>query len=282
MKKTKIAVLIPVNKRLQVLEVVLKHWQQHRREQMAKGLILRPFFICSSSKEARLCRSYYFGAALANNDPLGAKMNEGLRCIMSAGKTWDYLMTSGSDDLLSPEIWEHYRPYIEKGEEFFGVNNLIAVNPKTLKAKYCEGLGVFGAARMIKYEVLQQTAVGHDVRFATTFITPYGWGGNEGARAWMPNKWIKTYKGFLDIEDTNRKVYRLWPPKQNSGLDTGSENTLNAAGYFCKNVATNTPFVCDIKGFGNIHRYEKLKGVSLDFNDVLQSFPQLKQLVSKH
>jgi hypothetical protein len=91
------------------------------------------------------------------NDPLGLKMNEGLKQVEKID--FDYLMNLGSDDLLNPLIFSIYEPYFAKKTLYFGVNHAFFIDfytKKTVKMRLNDSFVVFGAGRMIHKSILEQ------------------------------------------------------------------------------------------------------------------------------
>lgn len=90
------------------------------------------------------------------NDWLGEKKNAGLDFALKEFK-FKYLMELGSDDLVNPEIFKLYKPYMENDEQVFGINNLYVY-------EYLSGECIFlkdyndnhplGPCRMYKYDTL--------------------------------------------------------------------------------------------------------------------------------
>lgn len=57
------------------------------------------------------------------NEPLSEKWTAALVAAMR--KEWDYLFITGSDDFFSHELWQAYKPYIETGEDYFGMDLIL-------------------------------------------------------------------------------------------------------------------------------------------------------------
>jgi len=86
-----------------------------------------------------------------SNRWLGEKKNAGLD-FADRWYEFDYLMDLGSDDLLNPEIFKLYKPYMEKNTPFFGLNNLYIHDWETKRTLYLPDYSnghTFGAGRML-------------------------------------------------------------------------------------------------------------------------------------
>lgn len=85
-----------------------------------------------------------------SNKHLGAKKNAGARYANHLA--WDYLMELNSDTIVNPAIFDLYKPYMEREEKFFGLNNLWAVDYATKETifipNYNSGM-TYGAGRML-------------------------------------------------------------------------------------------------------------------------------------
>lgn len=88
-----------------------------------------------------------------SNSPFGAKKNAGAK--LARELEWDYLLELNSDSIVNPAIFELYKPYMDKGVEFFGLKDLYVVDwatKETLFIKdYVTGM-TYGAGRMISRE----------------------------------------------------------------------------------------------------------------------------------
>ena len=89
------------------------------------------------------------------NSPFGRKKNEGAE--LAAVLEWDYLMELNSDSIVNPAIFELYKPYMDKRTEFFGLNNLFAVDYATKRSIFCRNYNTdmtFGSGRMLHRSAL--------------------------------------------------------------------------------------------------------------------------------
>ena len=88
-----------------------------------------------------------------NNFPFGKKKNYGGK--MAKMIEWDYLLELNSDSIVNPAIFELYRPYMEKGVPFFGLNNLFVVDYFTKKSLFVPNYNTdmtFGSGQMLHRE----------------------------------------------------------------------------------------------------------------------------------
>jgi hypothetical protein len=104
-----------------------------------------------------MCRDVGAEVCIFPNEPLGRKKIAGLN-FAHRNFEFDYLMELGSDDLVNPEIFELYKPYMEKKFEFFGLNNLYYTNWDTRETIFCKDYNegqTFGAGRMILNDAIR-------------------------------------------------------------------------------------------------------------------------------
>jgi hypothetical protein len=88
-----------------------------------------------------------------SNKYLGEKLNAGHYAI---GNKYDYLMNWGSDDLINPEMFDVYSPFMEMGLLFFGIGDLIIYEQATGRAIEIDTAHrVMGAGRMIHRKLYQ-------------------------------------------------------------------------------------------------------------------------------
>ena len=83
----------------------------------------------------RMVESEGFTYIEKKNRPLGAKMN----ATTLAAKGSDYVICMGSDDILSPELFEVYLHYMNKGFDFIGLQDLYFYDTKSKHAIYWGG-----------------------------------------------------------------------------------------------------------------------------------------------
>jgi len=148
----KILTIIPVWKRPDILKICLDG---------LKHIPVEPFFIISHedpyySEIKKLLKDYY--TCSFPNFPVGRKQNAGINLALKEFK-FDYLMNFGSDNIVSPELFEIYKPYFEKNKLFFGVNNLYIMNYINKEIMFVEDYNLqkpIGAARMIHRSILDK------------------------------------------------------------------------------------------------------------------------------
>jgi hypothetical protein len=145
-------ILIPVYRRPEILEITVNDLQKHKQYSVLPVFIVSPEDPDIARIEHLLrneVKYYYY------NDNLGEKMNFGIQMILQNFQ-FGYLMNFGSDDIMSIDIWNHYRPFIGN-VDIFGIDSVkvidyytddeyILANSNTTKA--------IGAGRMIRREVL--------------------------------------------------------------------------------------------------------------------------------
>lgn len=113
--------------------------------------------ICVISEESykEVCEYFGFDWRWAENNPLGEKINAGVKQALEFD--WDYLMTMNSDDVIDVKlIDEVYRSFFESKIPYFGVNRVTYVNFNTKEARdFKYDYSVLGIAKMIRRDIVE-------------------------------------------------------------------------------------------------------------------------------
>lgn len=89
------------------------------------------------------------------NSPLGAKKNAGVKAARHL--EWDYLLELNSDSILNPAIFDLYKPYMERGELFFGLKDLYVTDYATKESLFIKDYNsgmTYGAGRMMHRSIV--------------------------------------------------------------------------------------------------------------------------------
>lgn len=110
----------------------------------------------SESEYIKTCDDYGFSWVYADNFPLGAKINKGIKRALEY--KWDYLMMMNSDDVIKPELIDnYYDSFFESGEKFFGINRVTYVKFGTTEAReFTYEYSVLGIGKCIRRDVVEQ------------------------------------------------------------------------------------------------------------------------------
>lgn len=150
----KIQVVIPLWKRPEVtkfcFDELLKMIAASKHE-------IRVLCVISESEYIKVCDSYGFNWIYADNNPLGDKINKGIRRALEF-KGWDYLMMMNSDDVIKVKlIDDYYQLFFEKHEKFFGINTVTYVNFYTGEAREINyGYSILGIGKCVRRDVVEQ------------------------------------------------------------------------------------------------------------------------------
>jgi hypothetical protein len=103
-----------------------------------------------------ICEDYGFQWVFCDNNPLGNKINTGIKHSLS--NNWDYLMMMNSDDIIKTELIDKcYQPLFEKKVEFFGVSKVTYVKFGTWEAREMDyGHCVLGIGKCIRRDVVER------------------------------------------------------------------------------------------------------------------------------
>jgi hypothetical protein len=150
----KIQVVIPLWKRPEVtrfcFDELKKLMSQTKHE-------LRVLCVISEADYIKVCDEYGFNWIYADNNPLGEKINKGIRRALEF-KGWDYLMMMNSDDVIKADLIDkYYEPFFESREKFFGISSVTYVNFYTKEARQFDyEYSVLGIGKCIRRDVVEE------------------------------------------------------------------------------------------------------------------------------
>lgn len=119
------------------------------------------FCVCSCDEDIALCEEYGFDYCVCDNEPLGRKMNFGLKFLKD--KRFQYMMQLGSDDIITDDIFNLYKGCFDEGMMYFGIKDYYMVDMDGERCKYWENdvNHPIGAGRVMHKSVLQ--AMGYEL-----------------------------------------------------------------------------------------------------------------------
>ena len=149
----KIQVVIPLWKRPEVTKFCFDKLLQLIGESKHE---IRVLCVISESEYIPVCDEFGFNWIYADNNPLGDKINKGIRRALEF--KWDYLMMMNSDDVIKAKlIDEYYQPFFDKQEKFFGINTVTYVKFGTSEARVVNyGYSILGIGKCIRRDVVEQ------------------------------------------------------------------------------------------------------------------------------
>lgn len=115
---------------------------------------ITPVYIVSEFWAVEMCQMLGIRFVWQENKFLGRKMNNGLKAFLHLD--FDWLMVTGSDDFVEPEILNEYLPHFER-HPAFGLNTVYAVEESTGNQREMQIGYAFGAMRCIRWDLIQQT-----------------------------------------------------------------------------------------------------------------------------
>jgi hypothetical protein len=121
-----------------------------------------------------LAFGFNFDVCSHKNLPVSEKLNAGIELAMEDSP--DYIMNMGSDDLCSAEIWDEYKPFIEKKEKFFGIDSCHIIDFYSKEAYYLDlynDSNPVGVLRMIHTTCIKDLWTYYKLK-------PYPYGVNRG------------------------------------------------------------------------------------------------------
>ena len=192
----------------------------------------------------------------APNQPLGKKLNSGLREAIRIMKSYDidYLMTSGSDNLISRKVWDYYIHAENDEHPFFGFTNVAIYHKATGEAVEVNYPCASGVGRMHNIWMLKDACDCHVAIAKLSLAGRFGSHG-KGERVYIP----KNHQPDPDNYEIIGEDWHLWPDDTYNSTDIDSENWLMMSGYACKYIRTPEPLILDIKTDDNISNWEDFK-----------------------
>jgi hypothetical protein len=245
----KVMILMAVYKRPAITEIVYKN---------LKDILPKNYFVLVVGDEPdheAMCKNYGHQWFNCENLPVGNKLNKALEYSMMFD--WDYFIQIGSDDIMSPQIFDLYEPYFKREVDIFGVDNCAFYEDgKTTLFTY-NGLSIIGAGRAISRKAVERAAKVVAIKFVTT-CTNKDFAYNRNRTYYLP---LNIANGYLNTGHATLlgvTSFMLWD-EINRGLDTSSMNKLKSVGYEYEVVESDRVIV-DIKSEVNI---TQTKGLDL-------------------
>ena len=241
-------------------------------KRLMKSFDIEPICIYSDRENEKLCNKFGFESYKHPNDPLGRKLNFGVE--MALQSDWDYLMQINSDDLLRNEIFELYKPYIEKREKCFGVGEVYFYDLKSGRVAFAENAYPLGCARMIHRNVFDAGSL-VKVKFLSSCSGKQTYG--KGAITVMRKEVANRYNGIIKIL-SEENGFKLYTDTKNRVLDFDSDTRLARIGVNSVKVKTDKQvYVIDLKSGTNIWDFKWFEDRIVKKN-VLKYFPEKNEI----
>jgi hypothetical protein len=205
--------------------------------------------VISEKSMIPLCNKYGIDFIEHKNEPLGEKKNVGLNYAML--KSWDYLIEIGSDDLLKTEVLECYKPFFERGEEFFGIKDFIFLNSEDGQCRRLKSDTIYGAGRCISRKLIERLCYGVDFIAKEGIMSP-GRTVGAGHKGFFPVAEAMQMEKIGRIEIIGKPRYRLWKDDLMKGLDNSSTYFFHKQFVPHRTVPTENALGIDIKSKENI------------------------------
>lgn len=148
----KIRIVIPLWKRPEVtrfcFDNVLRLTQESKHEISVTCVLSEPEYI-------GVCQEYGFNWVFDLNEPVGKKINTGIKATLK--HRYDYLMIMNSDDVIEAELIDrYYQPFFESLSPFFGVKKVTFVNFYTHEAREFEyDFSVLGIGKCVRFDIVK-------------------------------------------------------------------------------------------------------------------------------
>lgn len=112
--------------------------------------------VISETEYIEVCNQFGFDWVFAPNDPLGDKINTGIKKALTYKP--DYIMTMNSDSVIKAELLDvWYQPHFDKMEEFFGVDTVTFINSETNEAReFFYEFTILGVGKCMRADVVER------------------------------------------------------------------------------------------------------------------------------
>lgn len=206
---------------------------------------------------ADLCRKYDVIGIDHENLPLGRKWNAGLEVALRYD--WDYLMTVGSDDLISEELMELYG----WTDDAFGINKCYVYDLPTGRSAIFENTYPIGLARCISRAAIEDLGNKVHLRFTRSVSGPDG-SFPIRHETWTGASVAHRHRFVAEVIGERSETPRLWKDSLNQGLDFSSDMILRNHGIEQKLYQSDRPLAVDLKSSVNIWPFSHYREVSDD------------------
>ena len=172
---------IPVYKRHRITRKCFDGVRRIRNTFKRCGVDVMVYVATDDDAHNEMCVEYGFEHKRIHPQPLGRRLNELMDFTVC---DYDYHMGLGSDDILADELCEILAAWMKRGAPIFGVSSMYAVNAHTSEVKKISQKLVFGAARCIRRDLIEQTGdlwedyvmLGNDGNSQTRILQATGYG----------------------------------------------------------------------------------------------------------
>lgn len=205
--------------------------------------------IVSEAEKAALCEEMGVEWVFSPNNPVGEKMNIGLRKAFEM--EWDVLVQVNSDTILPEDHISRCLDVVDDGGHIVGASKCWFINTETGDEKFVDYETMIGAGRVMTRKCLEDSSIKVPVVFNETVfgVNISGHAGKE--------KYINAYlKGKYNVSVTGPERVMLWPDKDNM-LDSNSEISIHWCGYKSHIIDGE---VIDLKTKDNIWGFNDVPG----------------------
>lgn len=145
----RIRILIPLWKRPEVTRFCFDNIVKSDKHKIDVSCVI------SEREYIKVCEEYGFSWVWAENEPVGKKINVGIKHTLKF--PYDYLMMMNSDDIIDKKlIDEVYEPFFESLNPFFGINRVTYVNFYTKEARdFTYECSILGIGKCIRKDVIK-------------------------------------------------------------------------------------------------------------------------------
>lgn len=229
--------------------------------------------VCTWEESAQICNEFGFHSVIAENRPLGAKFNTGLKHGID-NIPFDYVILFGDDDIINNDAWHYYSKAIRQKKHYCGFSGVYFWHPLTKEAiwfdyelRYSKNK-LIGCGRMMSKEAVVRSGMLQNVKVVKKITTMSGVYDTNTVYA-MPEYRAAYLHGLKYARMIGEPYFGLWSNTQNNGLDHESEMRLLFNGYEANRFITDDklPLMVDIKTEYNIWPIGRFKAIGRQVNE---------------
>lgn len=238
-------------------------------KRLQKSFDIDPICVYSDSDNKAIVENYGFEGYFHFNNPLGKKLNYGLKKAFES--EWDYIMQIGSDDIVTDELMNIYKPYMDKGLEGIGIREVHYYDMLTGQSAVGYSPYPFGCARIIKRDALSGRYKYRMKVLHSAAGTDFSYGKGQTIEVGKRMMEDLSKSGIAELIEKIDVTEALWTNDKNRAMDFDSHVRLCKMGVKITAIETKGVMCVDLKSEVNIWGFDFYDKVNFD---VLEKIPE--------
>jgi hypothetical protein len=197
-----------------------------------------------------------FMTCWAANEPLGEKLNSGLRWAMDLC-TFDYLMLWGCDNFMHRDGVELIAGHIDKGSRFFGFQDVVMYSPEYREAVKVRYPIPSGVGRCHTRQAIEQACKCYRVTAKHSLVGKFGSMG-KGQIGYIPVQYWD--EDIFEVLDNGCYHWHWWPEYSRHSTDMDSESRMMMVNINCTYIKSDNPYILDVKDKDSLSPWLDFRG----------------------